>query len=899
MTADNTTVNEIVIRARTEGVQKATTDLDQLAVAEERVVNAEGQAVVVTEKTTRARLSAAAALDRLQRQLDAEYRATRDLAAANRLLDRARSQGLLSIAEHNRLSGFATRRHEEAAAAALRSRTANDNLAGSYRGLGTNLGAVTAGLRSNLAAFAGLVATIGGGVLVGSIAKAGLEMESLERGFAAAAGSAQQGGREFAFIRDTADRLGLSLSDTSKQYLSFLAASRGTALQGQDTRDIFVAVSSAMGALGKGTDETGRALTAVQQMMSKGKVSAEEMTGQLGEALPGALSLSAKAMGMTTAELLKFMGEGKLLASDLLPKLAKELQATYGGAALDAANGLRANLNRLSTAWLDTRDTIARNGLNDALGRASGDLAGFLRDNQDAAASFGRTMAGTIDGLRAFGAAAVDTYDSARIVLQMIGEFDQATTRQTVDTGGIEAAFSNATGGIADAARNDVNTVIGIFVAGYDLSVAAWNGLPGAFGSLGAAAGNLLISAVESAINFVITGANRVVDAINGIASAIPGISFTPLEKAAAVTFGRIEAASAGAAGKLADDFGTIARTAMGRDYLGEAGSAITNRFNELKEASRATREEQRRLADEAKANRLGDALRNTGDGAKQAAENLDKAGKAAKQASQEFGKLKSEAEAAAKSLFPEEMLKRQGADLQAQVEKYRTEFDKLDPVLKTALETKIKLNLEGKEIEGVKNKTDDLSKEMSRTFSGVFDDMFSAGNKGLDGMLDSITKGFSRIGTRMIEKNLITPLFEGDAANNNGLPGGFDLFKNFDFDKMMKSVTEGTSSGLDLSFDKWLKPGKEGGGFASTPLGGGLLAVGSGAAIGYQSQNPLMGALGGGLAGLMTGNPYLAAAGPMCGFGGMIGQRRKANDKPKPTTEKPADDRDQRPLAA
>ncbi len=87
-------------------------------------------------------------------------------------------------------------------------------------------------------------------------------------------------------------------------------------------------------------------------MISKGKVQAEELRGQLGERLPGgAFQLAAKAMGMTTAELDKFMADGKLTAEELLPKLAKVMQEDFGAAAEAAANGLQGQLNRLSTEW--------------------------------------------------------------------------------------------------------------------------------------------------------------------------------------------------------------------------------------------------------------------------------------------------------------------------------------------------------------------------------------------------------------------------------------------------------------------------------------------------------------------------------------------------------------------
>ena len=90
---------------------------------------------------------------------------------------------------------------------------------------------------------------------------------------------------------------------------------------------------------------------ALGQMISKGKVQAEELRGQLGERLPGAFQLAAKAMGMTTAALDKFMADGKLTAEELLPKLAKVLKDEYGAAAEEAAKGMQGSLNRLSTEW--------------------------------------------------------------------------------------------------------------------------------------------------------------------------------------------------------------------------------------------------------------------------------------------------------------------------------------------------------------------------------------------------------------------------------------------------------------------------------------------------------------------------------------------------------------------
>ena len=128
-----------------------------------------------------------------------------------------------------------------------------------------------------------------------------------------------------------------------------------------DLNNIFEGVSAAGAALALSQDDLNGIYLALGQMVSKGKVQAEELRGQLGERLPGAFQLAAKAMGMTTAELDKAMQKGEVLASDLLPKLGSTLKNEFGDAAVDAADGAQGAVNRLSTAWTDLKANIGDN----------------------------------------------------------------------------------------------------------------------------------------------------------------------------------------------------------------------------------------------------------------------------------------------------------------------------------------------------------------------------------------------------------------------------------------------------------------------------------------------------------------------------------------------------------
>jgi tape measure domain-containing protein len=180
---------------------------------------------------------------------------------------------------------------------------------------------------------------------------AGTRAEKLQKAFKAIEGA--QAPETLAFLRKEAERLGLEFYTASEAFKSLSASAKGTALQGQASRDIFVAVSEAATVLGLNADETSGALQALSQMISKGKVQAEELRGQLGERLPGAFQMAARAMGVTTAELDKMLEKGEVTAEDLLPRLAKALHEEYGAAAQEAAKTGTAAFNRMTTAWTD------------------------------------------------------------------------------------------------------------------------------------------------------------------------------------------------------------------------------------------------------------------------------------------------------------------------------------------------------------------------------------------------------------------------------------------------------------------------------------------------------------------------------------------------------------------
>ena len=189
--------------------------------------------------------------------------------------------------------------------------------------------------------------------------------ESLKLGLGAVLGSTQAAAAEMAFLKKTSNDLGLELQSSAQQYLSLTAATKGTTLEGEQTRAVFTAVSRAMSVLGKSSIETERALAAVSQMASKGTVAMEELRGQLGEALPGALKAAADGAGITTTQLIKMVENGDVLAKDLLPALAKGLDSIYASGG--PPNTLISNFNRFKNSIAETATELGESGLTAAL----------------------------------------------------------------------------------------------------------------------------------------------------------------------------------------------------------------------------------------------------------------------------------------------------------------------------------------------------------------------------------------------------------------------------------------------------------------------------------------------------------------------------------------------------
>ena len=183
--------------------------------------------------------------------------------------------------------------------------------------------------------------------LVVDSAKTAVEMQSLTASFQAVKGSAAGAQQSLAFVRAEANRIGIDFVGAAQSFKGLEAAAKGTTLEGVKARDIFTAVAEASRVMGLSGDQTKHVLIAIEQMMSKGKVSAEELRRQMGNFLPGAFEIAARSMGLTTAQLDKMLRTGELLSEDFLPKFARQLRQELGPGLEKAAETAAATFARL------------------------------------------------------------------------------------------------------------------------------------------------------------------------------------------------------------------------------------------------------------------------------------------------------------------------------------------------------------------------------------------------------------------------------------------------------------------------------------------------------------------------------------------------------------------------
>ncbi|WP_080057179.1 tape measure protein [Spirosoma aerolatum] len=183
------------------------------------------------------------------------------------------------------------------------------------------------------------------------------QFEQIRAGLKAVTKDTNDLGSSQLFLEKTADSLGISVATLTDSYKGIKVGTRDTALEGKEADRIFKAFTTRLAELKAPADKSYSALKALSDMLSRGNITADDLKDQLGQAIPGATKLFADALGVSTVKLQDMMQKGELLAIDVLPKVATQLEKTFSGTAaenVESLVGATARLDNQTGLLLDT-----------------------------------------------------------------------------------------------------------------------------------------------------------------------------------------------------------------------------------------------------------------------------------------------------------------------------------------------------------------------------------------------------------------------------------------------------------------------------------------------------------------------------------------------------------------
>ena len=207
---------------------------------------------------------------------------------------------------------------------------------------GAALGAQVGQLRQQLGGFAEYAA---------SIKRLRIALEGI-------AGTQGEYNRALAAAASVTKELNVPQETAIRGITRLTAAVKGAGGGVADAELAFKNITAAITATGGGAEQVEGAVTALVQIFSKGKVSAEEIN-QIAERLPGTFNKIAEASGRTGPELTKALQAGEVGLNDLM-KFLVQLGGEYGELAKKIAGSSESAGARLTVAYNNMRIEIGK-----------------------------------------------------------------------------------------------------------------------------------------------------------------------------------------------------------------------------------------------------------------------------------------------------------------------------------------------------------------------------------------------------------------------------------------------------------------------------------------------------------------------------------------------------------
>ena len=264
-------------------------------------------------------------------------------------------------------------------------------------------------------------------------------LQSFRNTLGAISPSAAEAAASSQFILDIVDKYNTPIQSARDGFTKLYASMKPTGFSGDEIRDLFLGISQAAATFGMSAEKVDRVNYAFAQMASKGQVMSEELKGQLGDVLPGAMGIFAEAAGFTGPEAItkfsKALEDGAYKGAamkTLLTNVGAIMRKEFGPGAEGAARTFQGVINRMQNSFkalYESFEPVAVGFLNSVVMPMTGGLK-TITDGLNAffTGAAAKTSGGfaiaqeleklkpTFDGLR----------ENAGQVIQVFGQFAQA-----------------------------------------------------------------------------------------------------------------------------------------------------------------------------------------------------------------------------------------------------------------------------------------------------------------------------------------------------------------------------------------------------------------------------------------------------------------------------------------
>ena len=274
-----------------------------------------------------------------------------------------------------------------------------------------------------------LAGALGGltlGKLTSDIFSAGRELMSFKLTMDAVASSSTEAGDHLRFLKDFANSTGTDLESALPAYQRLGAAMASLGYNAADTQRMFKGLSSALTVMHIGPRDSALAVRDIANAFAEGSLHARELRA-LATHIPSATADVLASAGVKGSELRGKFQEGGF-DTDVLLKTADLWSAKFGSQIPAAMKSSTAQLNLLSNAWLEFRQSVFENGFD----RGLSSFAQRLRD------AF--STAGINDAAKQMGSAFETAFASMATGVNVIARHRDEFTALAVAIGGVTVA---------------------------------------------------------------------------------------------------------------------------------------------------------------------------------------------------------------------------------------------------------------------------------------------------------------------------------------------------------------------------------------------------------------------------------------------------------------------------